>query len=442
MLKRINGKEDDSGARVNICEANFPAPFKSGLEYGSPARGAWNIVHTAMLVPDGHQIYICAAGCLRGVVLTAAEMKAEHRFSSISVRENNFIKGDMEELIINGVSDVIERLPVRPPAVLVYTSCVHHFIGCDLGLVYRQLRERYPDIDFARCYMDPTMRKRGLNPDEETRVSIFQLLKSRSFEKHHINIVGNDLSIDESSELHKMLRAANCKVSDLTLCKTYEEFQKMASAELNIVTYPPARAAAKDLKKRLGQEWLYLPLSYKYAEIESNMKKLAEALNIEAPSYPNEIEKCESALRRAAELLGDTPIAIDYSATPRPVGLARLLSEYGMRVERIYLDAFNGEEKEDFKWLRENCPHIDIYATVNVKMRFLERSTDRKIVAIGQKAAYFTGTEYFVNMIEGGGMYGFDGICKLAEMIEDAYMNTKDVRNIIQIKGWGCGVCS
>ena len=75
-------------------------------------------------------------------------------------------------------------------------------------------------------------------------------------------------------------------------------------------------------------------------------------------------------------------------------------------------------------------------------MRFLERSTDRKTVAIGQKAAYFTGTEYFVNMIEGGGMYGFDGICRLAEMLEDAYMHPKETRNIIQIKGWGCGVCS
>lgn len=442
MLKRINGREDDRGARVNICEVNFSAPFKSGLEYGSPARGAWNIVHTAMLVPGGHQIYVCAAGCLRGVVLTAAEMKAEHRFSSISVRENNFIRGDMEKLIIDGVSDVIERLPSRPPAILLYTSCVHHFMGCDLASVYRQLREKYPDIDFARCYMDPTMRKRGLNPDEETRVSIFQLLKPKAFEKHHVNIVGNDLSIDESSELHKLLRLGNCKVSDLTLCKSYDEFQEMSSAELNIVTFPPARAAAKDMEKRLGQKCLYLPLSYGYDEIEDNMKKLAEELNIEVPNYVHERESCETALWKISGLFGDTPIAIDYSATPRPVGLARLLSEHGMRVERIYLDSFNGEEQKDFEWLREHCPYIDIYATVNVKMRFLERSTDRKTVAIGQKAAYFTGTQYFVNMIEGGGMYGFDGICRLVEMLEDAYMHPKETRNIIQIKGWGCGVCS
>ena len=78
------------------------------------------------------------------------------------------------------------------------------------------------------------------------------------------------------------------------------------------------------------------------------MKKLAEELNIEAPNYVYERENCESALQKVSKLLGNTPIAIDYSATPRPVGLARLLSEHGMRVERIYLDSFNGEERKYF----------------------------------------------------------------------------------------------
>ena len=50
MLKRINDKEDLTDTAVRLGDASFPAPFPSGLEYGSPARGAWNIVHTAMAV--------------------------------------------------------------------------------------------------------------------------------------------------------------------------------------------------------------------------------------------------------------------------------------------------------------------------------------------------------------------------------------------------------
>jgi thiamine biosynthesis lipoprotein ApbE len=99
MLKRLG--EETVNPSVNISEANFPAPFVSGLEYGAPARGTWNIVHVGMLIPGAHQIFVCAQGCLRGVVLTAAEMGASDRFSTISIQEHNVLDGDMEDLIID-----------------------------------------------------------------------------------------------------------------------------------------------------------------------------------------------------------------------------------------------------------------------------------------------------------------------------------------------------
>ena len=46
-----------------------------------------------------------------------------------------------------------------------------------------------------------------------------------------------------------------------------------------------------------------------------------------------------------------------------------------------------------------------------------------------------------MNIVEGGGMYGFDGICRMAELMTDAYLKTKDTRNLIQIKGLECGCC-
>ena len=63
---------DEGGAAVRIKDAKSLTPYEYGVEYGSPARGMWNIVHTGMLVPESHQIFVCAQGCLRGVVLTAA----------------------------------------------------------------------------------------------------------------------------------------------------------------------------------------------------------------------------------------------------------------------------------------------------------------------------------------------------------------------------------
>jgi hypothetical protein len=55
MLKALAHIPDETGAAIRISDASFPAPFVSGLEYGAPARGAWNIVHTGMLIPEAHQ---------------------------------------------------------------------------------------------------------------------------------------------------------------------------------------------------------------------------------------------------------------------------------------------------------------------------------------------------------------------------------------------------
>ena len=111
MLKKVNRTPEVPSVGNPIRDAAFPAPFPSGLEYASPARGTWNIVHTGMLIPEAHEIFICAASRLRGVVLTAAEMNAQERFSTVEVRENNLLDGDMEELVIEGVSDILLKLP-------------------------------------------------------------------------------------------------------------------------------------------------------------------------------------------------------------------------------------------------------------------------------------------------------------------------------------------
>ena len=84
MLRRVNhpdGFMDPGDALVRIADASFPVPFEHRLEFNAPVHGTWNIVHIGMLVPECHQIYVCSDNCMRGVVLTAAEMDAADRFS-------------------------------------------------------------------------------------------------------------------------------------------------------------------------------------------------------------------------------------------------------------------------------------------------------------------------------------------------------------------------
>lgn len=440
MLKRIMAKEA-ADVGIPIRDAGFPSPFASGLEYASPARGTWNIVHTGMLIPQGHEIFVCAASCLRGVVLTAAELGMSDRFSTVEVRENNLLDGDMEELVINGVSDIIEALPQRPPVVLVYTSCVHHFAGCDLEMIYARLRERFPDIDFVDCYMNPIMRKSGLTPDQIMRTRLYQPLKPRPICKGHVAIIGNDLPTDENSDLMELLRHNGLTVHEITSCKTYSEYQEMAQSECYISYYPAAVPSGDLLHERLGGTHCYVPFSFDYEEIEAGSTRLAQVLGIPAPDFSGRRKRCEALLKQTLALVGDTPIAIDYTFCPRPLGLAKLLLDAGFRVERVYLDAITGEETAAFEALKKEHPALMLYPTVHASMRFLANKEPSEYLAIGQKAAYFTNTNHFVNVVEGGGMLGYQAIERTLELIREAFLEEKDMRDLIQIKGMGCGGC-
>jgi len=441
MLKRVTVQKEVPNIGIPVKDASFPAPFSSGLEYASPARGTWNIVHTGMLIPEAHEIFVCAASCLRGVVLTAAELGAAHRFSTVEVRENNLLDGDMEDLVIDGVSDVIKKLPVRPPIVLVYTSCVHHFSGCDLDMIYDELSNRFPDIDFVDCYMNPIMRKSGLTPDQLMRSRLYKALKPREIKKGSVAIIGNDLPTDESSDLMQLLRANNLKIHEITSCENYAQYQEMAESEFYISYYPSAAAGGDMLAERLGGTHIYVPFSFDYDEIENGLTKLADKLNIPAPDFSGKREECEKAVKETLALIGDTPIAIDYTYSPRPLGLAKFLLENGFNVKRVYLDAITGEEKPALEALKACFPDLQLYPTVHASMRFLSEKEPTNYLAIGQKSAHFMNTNHFVNVVEGGGMFGYHAVLHTLELMREAFTEEKDMRNLIQIKGMGCGGC-
>ena len=464
MLKKLGEHEiTEKGAVIRMGDANFPAPFSGGLEYASPARGTWNIVHTGMLIPEAHEIFVCAASCLRGVVLTAAEMNALDRFSTVEVKENNLLDGNLEELLIDGVSDIINKLEKRPPAVLVYTSCVHHFTGCDWGVMFGALKERFPDIDIIDCYMNPTLRKSGLTPDQTMRKQLYALLKPRTLNKNAVAIIGNDLPTRENSNLYITLKNYGLKIHEITSCRTYAEYQEMAESSLYITYYPAAKAGGDALAKRLGGKHIYMPYSWDYDEITEALNILKyECTKIVEDGIEKNIDKiaeCEKSFEKTLVMIGDTPIAIDYTFCPRPTSVAKQLLLHGFNVKRIYLDSFTGEEKKDYEYLKENYPDLELYATVDVKSRFMASSsrealgtkdnnnpdnkkiTSDKWLAIGQKAAYFLDTDYFVNIVEGGGMFGFEAITDTLELMRDAYENPKEMRKLVQIKGMGCGSC-
>lgn len=460
MLKRVGGEINPEGAVIAIGEADFPAPFPLGLEFNSPAHGNWNIVHTGMLMPEAIQIYVCADNCMRGVVLTAAEMNAADRFSFVTVEEENLLNGNLEDVTIEGVTDVLNKLEKKPKAVLLFTVCLHHFLGCDLDRVYEELGTRFPEIVFVRCFMDPIMQKHGLTPDQKLRKAMYDPLITKEPDPLTVTLVGSDFVLDESSDIKRLLRSTGHTLRELPACKTWAEYQQLGSAEIFVSCYPPAKYGAAMLTERLNRTHLYLPGCFDYEEIKEEIRNLIKELQagwsredtsntkcaditseeIEA-FCQREITLCEDSINHAKSIIGGTPVVLDYLYHPRPLGLAKLLLEHGFHVTTVYLDSISPEEKPAFDWLKLHHPDLELRATIQTKMRVLPRGTEGKVLAIGQKAAWFSGSRNFVNMVQGGGLWGFDGIRGTMELMTEAFLEEKDPEDLIVRKGWGCESC-
>lgn len=492
MLKRVGSRTIPEKTEVTTGEASFPAPFQQGLEFNSPAHGNWNIVHTGMLVPEAQQIYVCADNCMRGVVLTAAEMNAAERFSFVIVEEKDLLGGNLEDVTIEGVTDVLNRLPKKPKAVLLFTVCLHHFLGSDLDRIYGELESRFPEIFFMRCFMDPIMQKTGPTPDQKLRRAMYDAVPEAEADPECVTLLGSDFMLDETSDIRRILEQNEFKLRETAACETWEEYQKLGEGSLILDCYPAGKFGVQQQAKRLGRPFLYLPGSFDYEEIQRQEELLLEELKVLKKSQENvqineklvqkaennqvssseadaahkgvragngdksdseeifeitgldiekEIRSCEAALSHARDIIGDTPIALDYLFHPRPLGLAKLLLTHGFKVESVYLDSISPEEKEVFFWLKENVPGLKLISTIRPEMRVRTRCSENRILAIGQKAAWFTGSRNFVNMVQGGGLYGFDGIRRTAQLMIEAFETEKDPEDLIVRKGWGCESC-
>ena len=502
MLKRVQYRDfsvDDRDAAVRIADADFPVPFSHRLEFNAPVHGTWNIVHIGLLVPECHQIYVCADNCMRGVVLTAAEMGAGDRFSSVLIEENDLYDGNLETITIEGVSDAIRRLPYRPRAVAVFLVCLHHFVGTDAAYVFSTLEERFPDIDFMRCWMDPVMQKTGLTPEQKLKESMFRPVRPLPMDPGLVCVLGDNQALDPDSDIAQIVREAGGRIlqlhdwkqhgerigisslqradkeggagdeySFMTSCRTYEDYLQIGAAGLFITRSPLGIHGVSQLAKRLGRPFLYLPPVCTDREIREQTAELSrllreireqadrpgspspdgenESMNAarrtpeEAPvSGPVSAAEAEAALAHARALIGDTEITIDYILNPRVLNLARRLLESGFHVTRIYLDAILPEEEKDFQWLCHNCPELLLNATIHPKMRVLHNPDKTgRMLALGPKAAWFGGTDHFVNLVDYGGIWGNSGLVKLAALMEDAYLHEKDTRSIVPRKGQGC----
>ena len=445
------------------------------LEFNMPVHEGWNIVHIAMQVPEGHQIYVCPENCRRGVVMTAYEMGAAGRFSCVSVSERDLIVDNLETVTIDGASDVVEEMHAGgefPPVIFLFTVCSHRILSCDFDYVFKTLREKYPDIIWVHAYMDCIAQKEGLYPDMKLRKAMYEFIPRTHSDEKIVNLLGSEvIATKENNDIVAYYESQGIKVRQLSDIHTFDEYMQLGNACMNICMYKSGDYGVEAFSERLGIPYhLMLPF------FEDTKIPGMEGETDVIPAFSEVKEKYKDFQKQ----IGNTPFVIDSMAIVCPYSLAEFMLDLGFNVTSVISDGAPAYEKEIAESLDKTHPELQTILPADPRLReetyrkrlqndlsnekinevnadhktnqteimraaLQEDANDSadglKVLAVGPMAAWVFNTPYFVNQIENDGAYGKLGMLSLLEKMKDAIANPKPIEKTVLQKGIGSSRC-
>ena len=418
---------------ANHCSAKEGGCLGSStMHYVSAAHGGWGIVRIAALVPESYLLFVCPFACGRHTALGGIDTGIKNQVSYLFITEADIVSGDFEKMIIDNVGDLFEALPKRPKVLFIFTSCLDDLLGTDHDAINAELSEMYPDVQFRHCKMNPISLDSQLPPGITLNMNMYSLLKKTGKKDKIVNIIGNNVTLPENGDLKQLLGSKGYKVYNVSDFKTFEEFEHMADACLNIVAGPIALKAAEQMERELDIPYIKAFVNYDPKEIEKFYQELSNALGEDfvTPS----LEYRERALAKIEEtkaIVGDYPIAIDYQAVLKPFSLGYTMTKYGFNVGMIATDGCAGHEKVNRDRLFELNPNVLVENPVSHNAVTFPHEGE-PYLCVGFDCGYMTRSKKVVNLMQDERMFGYDGICRLMDMVGEAFNRNADVYTMIK----------
>jgi hypothetical protein len=400
------------------------------LCYTAPSHVDWGLVRIAAMVPESHMLFVCPSACGRHGALGAVDQGFKNRLSYIYVDKQDIISG-YDEVVRTGVSEMLEILPVSPPAIMIFVSCLDDLIGTDLDALMAELHEAHPGIQFRAGRMNPISLAGNASPPVTAMNAMFSFLEpSETRDEEAVNIVGSFVDVLPECELYDFLAKAGFhSVRHMSHYDRFADFSEMAKSAYNIVLWPPATLAAQSMEKKLGTPFLSLCVSYDLDEIAADYAKMADFLGGGADfDFSAQIAKTKQAIEYALRAVGNSPITISGGAVIKPFGLAKALMEYGFNVESVATDEVLSFDKDAYDFaLARGVACIDPVAPDAI----LRRHENKSAIAIGYDAAYIAGTSHIADLANDMGLFGYHGVQTLMGMIADAAEKESDLAQLM-----------
>ncbi len=409
--------------------------YETSLHYASPAHGGWGVLKIAQLIPESYFIFVSPAACGRHGALGARMEGRKDTVSYLFLTEQSIVSGDYEQMLIDALDKLMDFLGKRdriPKVMGVFVSCIDDLLGTDHEALRQELEDRYKGIKFIDCHMNPTSSDTGVPPLVNVQNKIYSVLERSEVSDDGVNIVGNLEPIHKESELYEVLtKMGATAIRHISDYKTYDAYQEMASSRLNIRLAPSVKYACTNMERKLGIPSVEALIAYRPENIRKNYELIANELGVDCPELSEYEKEAEEALLKAQKDIGDMPLILDWECIIRVFEFARCLLENGFSVRRIYSQQVIPSDKENFEWVCENYPDIEILQPQNPRTTFVDAPED-ECIAIGYSAGYLSGAKHVVDIGGQNGLYGYRGLKELLNKVRKAKKEEADLKKILE----------
>jgi hypothetical protein len=430
------------------------------LHYCSPAHGGWGVVRAALLVPESYLLFVCPSACGRHGAIAAIEQGYRHRIGYLCITGEEIVLGTYEEEIVRAVGELMVKVSPRPKALMIFVSCIDDLLGTDHSAALKRMEQEY-GIPIKLARMNPISLDSKLPPGIRVQKTMYEFLSPAAREnpagpERGVLILGSYRPPARDSELAGFLASYGFgPLGHPEYCGSFEEFRELSRSAAALVLRPEGRAAGEDLATRLGMPVHRPFMAFDRESVIQQYRQLGSFLQDpgpgtsgpEAPSREEILARFSPTLRliekrevEAREILGDTGIAVDSTATIAPFSLALALVQAGLKVTHIYSPQLPTFEKPRLAELARLKGDIMV-SNPNHSRNFQRKSLpglekSRAGIAIGFEAGYASAAPVTVPLAFDEQLFGFEGYLRVLEaLIHCAAAGRTDLRQ--QVKEYG-----
>lgn len=383
------------------------------LHFNGPGAAGFGVKRVAMLLPESAMLLVAPACCGRHGTITGAKTGFDDRIFYLQMDERDVVTGSYLKRIPQAAERIVNR--THPKALFLCMTCVDALLGTDLNRLSRQL-ENTLNLPVVACFMDPITRESKSAPMVSVQQAIMRCLQKSEENAHQINLLGNFVPLDQNCELHAALQSVGIDIiGQISACKTFEEYQRMGHARLNVVLHPQAVASARDLERRLEIPFIELSHTYGVVRTLSEMDRLNAALKVQM-DFTAHAHAAQTRLHRFAAEHPGIRIAVGEAVDGNPLEIAETLIEAGIEVPFVLRNILTPRDMTVLRRLQTLRPNLPVYSGVHPSMHAAKLPVAD--VALGLDLGYFMPDAVSICWNMERQTFGFSGLIALLDEIE------------------------